>query len=157
MELSKATRRDAKHVVDLVLGMLQEMASHGGDALGEEERIRSALEVRFTDSLDKEDHVFLVAAPEGGPGPPAGLIEASIVAGEEVFQPKSVFHVHSLYVDANHRGQGLGGRLLQAGLQWGRRKGCLEAELNVLVGNPARKLYENMGFETVELRMRLGL
>lgn len=157
MELRKATRQDAKQVVDCVLAMLQEMAAHGGDPLSQEEQIRSALELRFTNSLEKEDHVFLIAAPEGRPGPPAGLIEASVVAREEFFQPKSVLHVHSLYVQPDHRRQGLGGRLLKAGLEWGRREGCVEAELNVLVGNPARKLYENLGFEAVELRMHLGL
>jgi len=157
MELRKATRQDVEYVVDCVLAMLREMASHGGDPLGQEQRIRSALEVRFIDSLDEEDHVFLIAAPQREPAPPAGLIEASIVGREEFFEPKSVLHVHSLYVQPSYRGQGLGGKLLQAGLEWGRRKGCLEAELHVLVGNPARKLYENLGFETVELRMRLGL
>lgn len=157
MELRKATRQDVDYVVDSVLAMLQEMASHGGDALGLEEQIRSALEVRFSDSLEKEDHLFLIAGPEGEAASPAGLIEASIVGREEFFRPTSVLHIHSLYVQPSHRGQGLGERLLKAGLEWGKRKGCLEAELNVLVGNPARRLYENLGFEAVELRMRLGL
>ena len=68
-----------------------------------------------------------------------------------------VLHIHSIYVEPSHRGEGIGQRLLEAVLEWGRGKGCVEAELSVLARNPANKLYENAGFEVFELEMRLGL
>jgi len=45
--------------------------------------------------------------------------------------------------------------LLEAVLEWGREKGCAEAELNMLVSNPARRLYEKLGFKEFQLEMRL--
>lgn len=38
-----------------------------------------------------------------------------------------------------------------------RGRGCVGAELNVLASNPARELYESVGFEVSELKMRLEL
>jgi GNAT superfamily N-acetyltransferase len=157
MEWREATLRDVEPVVDMVLAMLQEMAAHGGHALNQEEQVRSTLRHRFVHSLQVEDHVYLLAVPGGEEGTPAGVMEASVVGLYEVFRPRSVLHIHSLYVQPGHRGQGLGRRLVEAGLEWGRRRGCVEAELNVLVGNPARRLYEKLGFQTFELELRRGL
>ncbi len=157
MELRKATLGDVECVVDMVVAMLQEMATHGGHALNHEEKVRSRLRDRFVHSLEQEDHVYLLAVPEAEGGAPAGLLEASVVDPDEFFQPRSVLHIHSLYVEPSYRGQGLGRTLVEAGLEWGRRKGCVEAELNVLAGNPARRLYEKLGFETFELELRRGL
>jgi ribosomal protein S18 acetylase RimI-like enzyme len=157
MELRKAARQDMEHVVDCVWAMLQEMALHGGHALNQEDRVRSRLRARFTNSLDREDHVYIIAVSGPEASPVAGIVEASVVAPDEFFQPQPVLHVHSLYVQPDCRGQGLGGTLLRAGLEWGKGRGCLQAKLNVLVGNPARKLYEKLGFEAFELAMRLGL
>ena len=157
MELRKATLGDAEIVVDMVLAMLQEMAAHGGHALSPEQQVRSRLRDRFAHSLEVEDHVYLLAVLEAKEGAPAGVMEASVAGLYEVFQPRPVLHIHSLYVQPNHRGRGLGRTLVEAGLEWGRRQGCVEAELNVLVGNPARGLYEKLGFEAFELELRRGL
>lgn len=157
MKLREATVQDIDAVVDLVTAMLQEMASHGGHALDEEARARSLLRTRFTDGLEKEDHVYVVAPVEGEEEELAGMVEASVVSPYGVFRSKSVVHVHSLYVQPRYRGQGTGRRLLEEALDWGRGRGCVEAELNVLAGNPARRLYEGEGFEVFELKMRLEL
>ena len=71
--------------------------------------------------------------------------------------PASVVHIHALYVRPRYRGEGLGRELLEQALTWGRARGCSEATLSVLVGNPARGLYEGAGFEAFELQMRRNL
>lgn len=157
MKLREATVQDIDAIVDLVTAMLQEMASYGGHAPDKEARVRSLLRTRFADSLEKEDHVYVVAAADGGEEELAGMVEASVVSPCAVFRPKSVVHVHSLQVQPRYRGQGIGRRLLEEALDWGRGRGCVEAELNVLAKNPAHKLYESEGFEVSELRMRLEL
>jgi aminoglycoside 6'-N-acetyltransferase I len=93
---------------------------------------------------------------EAGEGP-VGIVEASVVSSYEIYRPKSVLHIRSLYVKPSSRGQGIGRKLLEAALEWGRGKGCQEVDLNVLLSNPARKLYESLGFTGFELKMRLGL
>jgi hypothetical protein len=64
MKLRQATVRDIDAVVDLVTAMLQEMAAHGGHALGEETQARSWLRARLARSLGKEDHLCVVTALE---------------------------------------------------------------------------------------------
>jgi GNAT superfamily N-acetyltransferase len=156
MKLREATIRDIDSVVDLIKAMLQDMASYGGHALNEESEISLRLRTHFTDVSEKEDHIFLLAVLEGKEEP-VGVIEASVVCPHEILQPKSVLHLHSIYVEPSCRGEGIGRRLLAAALEWGRGKGCVEAELNVLARSPARKLYASAGFEVFELEMRLGL
>ena len=157
MKLRKATVPDIDAVVDLVTAMLQEMASYGGHALDEEARVRSVLRTRFSDSLEKEGHVFVVATGQGEEEELAGIVEASVVSPHAVFRPKLQLHVHALYVQPRYRGQGIGRRLLEEALDWGMGKGCGEATLNVLSRNPARELYEGAGFEVAHLEMRLEL
>jgi GNAT superfamily N-acetyltransferase len=157
MKLREATVQDVDAVVDLVTAMLREMASYGGRALGEEAQVKSLLRTRFTDSLEKDNHAYLLAPVEGAEEELAGIVEASIISPYAVFQPKPLVHVHSLYVLPRYRGERIGRRLLEEVLDWGKRRGCTEAELNVLACNPARELYESLGFEIAELEMRLDL
>jgi GNAT superfamily N-acetyltransferase len=154
--LREATIEDIDSIVDFIKAMLHELVSYGEHAPNEESQIDSHLRTRFTTGLEKEDRTVLIAALEGAEEP-VGIIEASVTDLHEIFRPKSVLHIHSIYVEHNHRGEGIGRRLLEAALEWGKGMGCVEAELNVLVGNPARRLYESAGFEAFEVKMRLEL
>ena len=156
MEIREASVRDIDLVVDLVSAMLRDMASYGGHALNDAGQVSALLRARFAESAENEEHVYLLAAPEGE-GEPIGVVEASAFFQYELFQPKSLVHVHSLYVKPSHRGNGIGRRLLEAVLDWGKAKGCVEAKLNVLAGNPARSLYKSAGFSVFELEVRRGL
>jgi ribosomal protein S18 acetylase RimI-like enzyme len=156
-ELREATLEDGDAVIDLITAMLKELASYGEHALDEERHVKSQLRSRFEDSLGKEEHVYLLAPVAGQEVDPAGVVEASIVSPCEVFRQKRVVHVHSLYVRPCYRGQGIGRTLLRAALGWGRGRGGVEAKLTVLARNPARALYESLGFEVFELEMRLAL
>jgi GNAT superfamily N-acetyltransferase len=155
--LREATAQDADFVVASVRAMLHDMASYGGHVLADDDQITARLSSHFWDSLEKEDHVCLLAHLQGGNGDPIGMIEASMVQPYDIFQAKAVLHIRSAYVMPGRRGQGVGRRLLEAVLEWGKERGCVEAELNTLVGNPARSLYKSMGFEVFELEMRLRL
>jgi GNAT superfamily N-acetyltransferase len=157
MELVEATIRDLDSVTDFIRAMLQDMVSYGGHALNEDHEVSLQLETRFTEACETEDHVFLLAVGEGAEGGPVGVIEASVGRPTRSFYPMSVLHIHSIYVEPSYRRAGIGQRLLQAALEWGRGKGCEEAELNVLVRNPARMLYEDAGFEVFELELRRKL
>ena len=70
-----------------------------------------------------------------------------------LFEPRRVLHIHALYVCEVYRNRGIGQALLQALLEWGQRSACVEAELNTLWRNPARSLYERLGFRELEIRM----
>ena len=153
----EATLQDIDFVVGCVQAMLHAMVSYGGHDIIGDDQLDHKFRAHFAQSLQTEDRVFLLAVPTGEEHNPVGMVEASVVKPHDVFQPKSVLHIHSIYVEPNHRGEGIGQGLVEAALEWGRAKGCAEAELNTLVGNPARGLYERVGFEVFELEMRLGL
>lgn len=52
----------------------------------------------------------------------------------------------SIWVDASHRGQGLGLALVQEAIREARVRELDGISLSVEAGNPARKLYERVGF-----------
>jgi GNAT superfamily N-acetyltransferase len=80
-------------------------------------------------------------------------VAARIVGLTEAFAPKKTLHISAVYVVPAHRRHGMARRLLEAALDWGRQAGCVEADLNTLVHNPARALYERLGFTAFELKM----
>jgi len=153
----QATRRDASAVVGLLSRMLQDMASYSDLSLIEPTRLGSQLLERFLGSFQRDDHVYLVASMDKGRGGLVGVVEASVVSPSAVFRPRPLVHIHSLYVEPGNRGRGIGRGLLEEALGWGSAMGCAEAELSVLAGNPARKLYERLGFGIFELEMRRRL
>jgi GNAT superfamily N-acetyltransferase len=156
VKIREASGRDVDTVVDLISEMLREMASYSSRELSGESRVRSQLRGRFAESLGKEHHAYLVATV-GDADELVGIVEVSLVSPDGIFSSGLVVHVHSLYVRLRYRRQGIGRRLLEAGLAWGKARGCVEAELSVLARSPARELYERMGFEVSELEMRVDL
>lgn len=58
------------------------------------------------------------------------------------------WHVHQIQILPTHQGSGIGKRVLSAVLDEARCKG-VHVSLSVLHGNPARRLYERLGFEVV--------
>lgn len=151
--LREATAEDVDSVVHLVGAMLRDMASYGGRALDAEHQVESELRAHLTSGLGDRDHVVLLAALEGNEKAPVGVIEASVRSPHSVFRSRRVLHIHSIYVEPGYRREGIGRTLLDAALEWGREAGCIEAELNVLVNNPARRLYVRTGFEVLEVKM----
>lgn len=154
--LQEATPQDIDTLVGYFQEMLRAMASYGGHALIENDQLDVKVRAHFAE-LQSEDRVCLIAVQAEGEQNPVGVVDATIEKPYDVFKPKPVLHIHGVYVEPDHRGEGIGRRLLEAALEWGREKGCVEAELNTLVGNPARNLYERMGFKVFELEMRLKL
>jgi ribosomal protein S18 acetylase RimI-like enzyme len=57
----------------------------------------------------------------------------------------------SVAVDARHRRVGVGRRLLEALLERARADGVVRVSLSVEFDNPAVRLYESLGFETVSV------
>ncbi len=71
---------------------------------------------------------------------------ATLIESFSAFNAAPVLNVHDLAVVEDHRGQGIGGRLLEATEAMAREMGCTRVTLEVLPDNPARKLYERQGF-----------
>lgn len=75
---------------------------------------------------------------------PVGL--ATLIESFSAFNAAPALNVHDLAVLEDHRGQGIGGQLLEATEEMAREMGCTRVTLEVLPDNPARQLYERQGF-----------
>ncbi len=76
----------------------------------------------------------------------------ALLTGQEPQEPPPVGHILNIAVDPAFRGQGLGKRLLEYALQYCRRLGADQVELEVRTDNEiAIALYQKYGFEIREL------
>jgi ribosomal protein S18 acetylase RimI-like enzyme len=133
--------------------MVGEMATLGGHAVTVGEAPWTALAQAITEDLTHAEYSYFLAEQAGVPPRPLGVVAAHIVALAGAFAPKKTLHISTVYVVPTGRRQGLAQRLLEAALDWGRQAGCVEADLHTLVHNPARALYERLGFTVCELKM----
>ncbi len=77
----------------------------------------------------------------------------ALLTGQEPHEPPPVGHILNIAVDPAFRGRGLGKRLLEYALEYCRRLGAQQVELEVRTGNDvAIALYRKYGFEIRELR-----
>ncbi|WP_368658187.1 GNAT family N-acetyltransferase [Metabacillus halosaccharovorans] len=65
--------------------------------------------------------------------------------------------ITSLYVFPFYRKMGLGKELMQSAIQQLKAEGFRKVMLNVYTGNPAKYLYENLGFTDVSSVMELTI
>jgi ribosomal-protein-alanine N-acetyltransferase len=95
---------------------------------------------------------LMLVARLGRPSPSAerrlvGFIVARELANE--------IHINNVAVKPEFRGQGLGRRLLNEALRWGRGRRASQAVLEVRAGNEAaQQLYRGCGFEVIGRRRR---
>lgn len=152
IHIRQASPKDIPTVAQFLRAMVEEMASLGGHPTAKDDATWTRIEQGIAEALESCDHLCLLAELTDI-GTPIGLVEARVLAIAPVFKPTPMLHIHALYVIESYRRAGTGQALLEAALVWGREKGCTEVELNVLINNPARALYEKMGFRALQVEM----
>lgn len=65
--------------------------------------------------------------------------------------------IYELYVFEEYRGKGIGKQLMIAGIEEFKNSGLKSVRLNVFASNPARKIYEQLGFEDLQTVMEYYL
>lgn len=115
------------------------------------------LEKRVRDAVHADGHAYSVADLIGTEMVSVGLVEAQSVSADPVFEPMRVLHISAVHVPCPQRGRGIGRTLIKAALDWGPDSGCTQTELKVLTENPARSLYEALGFRPFETEMTRNL
>ncbi|MFD1428418.1 ribosomal protein S18 acetylase RimI-like enzyme [Kroppenstedtia sanguinis] len=71
----------------------------------------------------------------------------------DFFSDEAIGFIYELYVFPDHRGKGLGEKLMKTALQQLQAKGYQEIRLNVFAGNPATHLYRKLGFTERQVMM----
>jgi ribosomal protein S18 acetylase RimI-like enzyme len=148
-----AADTDAATITGLLKRMVEEIASLGGYAVSQDPDVWKQFEGAIERSAQQEDNVLIVACPSDNSEEVIGFVSGYIKTLEPLFEPRRILHISAIYVLALHRRQGVARMLMHEALEWGRNHQCVEAELNTLVTNPARKLYEKVGFAESELTM----
>jgi GNAT superfamily N-acetyltransferase len=134
-------------------GMLLELVSLGDPPVSRNEEGWAHLQQEIVSAIEEPGQLHLLAETVGPAPSPVGWAYARIEDREPVYEPERLLHISALYVSEPHRRQGIGRALLEALLDWGRDADCAEVELNVLVDNPARALYEKSGFNAARIKM----
>lgn len=157
MQIRKLAHQEIDTAIEFLQAMLNAMAFFGGHVLQDQHSVSNCFRDSIQSQIESPDHLFLIAELAISSYQLIGILEASIIQLHPVFLPKSSLHIHAIYVDPEHRRSGVGRSLMEAAFQWGRDKGCTEADLNVLQNSPAKLLYEGLGFEAFQIEMRRKL
>ncbi len=167
-QIRRAAQHDFSTIIRFVHAMLSEMYTLSSHELSDHTEAWLDFESRILQSLSRgengeqlypcaTDHLLEMAESIDGDSSPLGLVEASILYPTPIFRPMQTLCIHALYVLPRYRRRGIGTTLLRAAIEWGRRRHCQQAQLSVLPHNPARRLYQKLGFTVYGLEMRRGM
>lgn len=82
---------------------------------------------------------------------------AQIKNSRPYFKPDQYAYLGFMYVDPQHRGKGINGRLTEQLIDWAKGKNLSEIQLDVYAENEsAIKAYQKIGFKPDLLKMRLN-
>ncbi|HVO43677.1 MAG TPA: GNAT family N-acetyltransferase [Aggregatilineales bacterium] len=152
--IRKAASDDTSIIAQYVVAMIREIETLGGYPAADANESLAWLLVRVAERVDNEENLYLIAEFDNRI---VGMLEAECTRLAPVFRDRSVVHISSVYVEPDFRRQGIGQALMQAALAWARQRGIEEIELDVLARNPAKRLYEKLGFEVFEHKMIMKL
>ncbi len=119
--------------------------AYARDPMGDGKPLAGDVCERLVPALREHPTTVVLLAFDGET--PVGI--ATCFRGFSTFAARPLLNVHDLSVLPSHRGQGIGRQLLEAVAAKAQELGCCKLTLEVLEGNPARRLYEAAGFRQV--------
>ena len=129
------------------------MELFGGYAINHSSQTWTSFAQQVKQKTVRQDYLFFIAE-YGLPEPnPVGMTAAFIVPLEFFHVSLKRLHISAVYTVPGVRHKGVGRQLVERACEWGLGLGAVEADLNVLVNNPARSLYEQLGFQSHEISM----
>jgi GNAT superfamily N-acetyltransferase len=155
-EYRQAGEEDVPVIASMIHRMVTELVLYGGYSVNETQAVWAKVEEQVQENIASSRHRYLLVRC-GDPPIDAGMIMARLDELEPVFLSKTSLHISAVYTLPELRGQGIARQLIGKVLEWGQRMNADQADLHVLVENPARKLYTKMGFRERELEMVLPL
>lgn len=142
---------EIRYVMEMTRLMVCEMERYGGRPATRDESAWNGHAARIEAELKAGNLKCLIA--EAADSNRIGLGGARINTLEGVFAPKKVIHIGILFVLPSFRQKGVASKLISEMLDWGKSAGGDYFDLNVLVGNPARSLYQQFGFSDAAINM----
>ena len=142
---------EAPTIVRMIRHMVTDMAGYGGYAPATDHEAWNALVTRIAEELKSDQSKYLMADSTNGGA--AGAAAAELIDLHGAFAPMRTLHISVVYVLPQHRRGGIGSKMLERLLEWGRAAGAQHCDLNVLANNPANALYRKHGFSVFELKL----
>ncbi len=155
--IRRGTAEDASLITDLIKKMVIEMTNYGGHAVNTSLDVWALMESDVRANCACHEYIYLIAQHQVHSAEVVGIAAANIESLEDIFVAKKRLHIGALYTTPNARHHGVARQLLHYLIKWGQQMSVEEIELNVLVANPARQLYEQFGFRPREISMARNL
>jgi GNAT superfamily N-acetyltransferase len=140
-----------RHIMEMTRMMVCDMEQYGGRTPTTDESAWGEHAVRIAEELKDGNFKYLIA--ETMDGKRIGLAGARLNILEGIFATKRIIHISVVYVLPSFRRAGVGSKLISQTLDWGHVVGGDYFDLNVVVGNPARSIYQKFGFSEVAINM----
>ena len=146
MEFRKATPEETEYIL-----------ANAGQSLHEGTRGRMAADneraLEITRPLIEDRNAYYLVAVEGN------AVRAWVLVGtnRDFFTEQPCGFIYDVYTLPEGRRQGLAKRLMQLAVDQLREAGQSVVRLNVFAGNPARNLYEDLGFTELSSVLSLTL
>ncbi len=153
INIRHGTEEDTILITGLIKNMVKEMALYGGHMVNDSPEVWSSMAEQVKENATHPEHIHLIASSGTPTQTTVGILVGNIEQSESIFVAKPRLHISAIYTVPTARGQGVAKRLIQKVLEWGQRMNASEAHLNVLMANPARRLYEHLGFQVDEISM----
>ncbi len=105
---------------------------------------------RFLADLARNSYAFVFVATVGDRT--VGFVSGELREGSPTFRPKTWASVDDVFVETDHRNDGIGHALLAGVEEWAKQKGADGVSLQVAAANArGRKFYEDLGFREVSV------
>ena len=157
IDIRHGTAEDTKLITDFIRSMVNEMVLYGGHAVNDSTEVWSLMAELVKANSIRKDYIYLIVSYGSPVHTTVGIAVANLESLDNIFATKKRLHLSAVYIDPNVRRQGIARQLIQKALEWGRHMNAEEADLNVLVANPSRRLYEHLGFQQHEISMVMKL
>ena len=154
LQIRHADENDSDSISCFIREMLKDMESIGGHRVNPDAHFWSNLHEKITEATKDINRLYLFAQIKNEP---IGFFEGKINMLNEVFSPKKVFRIRAIYVVPDRRNKGIAASLMKKALKWASERGCEQADLDVLINNKAKGLYEKFGFKVFQQEMQLTL
>jgi len=151
--IRRAAAEDASLITDLIKKMIVDMESYGGYPVNTSPGVWDSLESNVRANCLRQEYMYLIAEHPLHHAEVYGMAAANLESLEDIFISQKRLHISALYTTPTARRQGVARQMLQRLFQWGQQLNVKEIDLNVLVANPARNLYEQFGFKPREISM----
>jgi len=151
MEIRKASENDLNSIKDMteknfefIVGLDKWEMMRMGD------NYKEIATQKYLEELDKNNGITLVAEIDGkiiGCGMAVPLSKSALAAEKYKDKYLKAGVINNVFVEKEYRGRGIGSEIITELEKYLKSRGCSNVRLDVFAPNPARTVYEKLGYD----------